>query len=463
MKIGLVLLGALVLAWPAIDNGYPLAFQDSGWYLALVADERIHPGRAVGYSLFADAMTVWPSLWSIIMGQAIVTSALIVRAADLAGGKGRDGLELAAISLGTVIVFTGLAKYVSWLMADVMTGWIFLAGLIWMLPNTWGDRVAALAVVSLATIAHNTHLPLVLGMAGVVAIGSFALLPKADPGRRSAAGLLATGLLMLAFVPAVNYASGLGATHFRGSGSFLMYRFIDSGVMLETLDTYCDERDWNSCAHRDEFARHVGRADGWFLFRRESPFFTELGGWTGEEQNEIVADAFRCCWPSILSTSLTGAWEQFWRIDSRDGVAQIDVRPLLGRLETMRWLEELRRLLSGRQARGEPVRVTVLPVPEIALQLAFVLAAIGLGVLGWQRGERRIGVLIGCLVIFLVGNATICSFGSSIHDRYQGRVAWLLPWATTLAAWWWLKRGSDCDGQRADQALADGSATASNG
>jgi hypothetical protein len=438
MKIALILLGAIALVWPALYNGYPLTFQDSAWYLSLLSDRPIHPGRTIGFSFFADAVTWWPSLWPIIAGQALVTSALIVRCADLAAGKGRSGLKLAAISLATVIVFTGLAKYVSWLMADLMTGWLFLAGLIWMLSDDWIDRCIAAAVTALAVMAHNTHLPLALGMAGVVAIGSFTLLPKKHPGRRAASGLLLMGLLMIAWVPTVNFASGLGATYFRGSGSFLMYRFIDSGVMIETLDAYCDERDWHSCDYRDEFTRHVGRADGWFLFRYESPFFTQLGGWQGDEQGEIVAHAFRCCWPSIVSTSIAGAWEQFWRIDSRDGVAQIDTGPIRHWLETMKWAE-FRSLMAARQARGEPVRVTLLPLPEIPTQIAFGISAIGLGALGWRRGDRRIAFLLGGVLVFLVGNAMICSFGSSIHDRYQGRIAWLLPWAMTLSLWWWLK------------------------
>jgi hypothetical protein len=254
---------------------------------------------------------------------------------------------------------------------------------------------------------------------------------------RVLAGLLLMGVLLAGLVPVANASAGLGATLFRGTGSFMMYRFIDSGVAVETLDAYCDERDWHSCAYRDEFARHVGLADGWFLFRSESPFFTHLGGWKGQEQNEIVAHAFQCCWPSILSTTIAGAWEQLWRVDSHDGVAQNDTEPVRSWLKDARWTE-LSRLLMARQARGEPVRVLLHPIPEVGLQAVFAIAAIVVGMLGWQRGDRRIGLLLGSVLIFLMGNAIICSFGSSIHDRYQGRIAWLLPWALTLAMWWWL-------------------------
>jgi hypothetical protein len=95
--------------------------------------------------------------------------------------------------------------------------------------------------------------------------------------------------------------------------------------------------------------------------------------------------------------------------------------------------------LESRQARGEPVRVILHPFPEVALQAVLAIAAIVVAVLGWQRGERRIGLLLASLLTFFAGNALVCSFGSSIHDRYHGRIAWLLPFALTLAGAWWLK------------------------
>ncbi len=36
-------------------------------------------------------------------------------------------------------------------------------------------------------------------------------------------------------------------------------------------------------------------------------------------------------------------------------------------------------------------------------------------------------------MLFLIANAAVCGFGSSTHDRYQGRVAWLLPFALAIS------------------------------
>jgi len=435
LRLGVVFVGALALSWPAFYNGYPLAFQDSGWYITRILDLPSHPGRGIGYPFFASWTSFGESLWPIVAAQALVTSALVVRFADLAFACGRAGLWAAVSSLSVVVIFSGLPKYVSWIMADITTPWIFLAGGIWLLGRNPFDRVAAVSIAGFSVLTHNSHLPLLLAMVGVATIGAIVASGSIRQGLMKSRGLLAVAMGCIVWIPLATLLSGEKPSLFRGGDSIVLYRFIDSGVAVETLDAYCDERSWVSCDYRDEFARHVGKSDGWFLFRYDSPFYEKMQAWEGQEQGEIVAHAFRCCWLTILTTTLDGAWEQFWRIDSRDGLATIDVLPLQAFLTRYRW-EERAGLVESRQARGDLSRIVLHPISETELHAIFVLIGIGLAIVGWRRGDRRAGVLIGFLLLFLVTNALICSFGSSIHDRYQGRIAWLLPFVDVIAAGW---------------------------
>ena len=50
--------------------------------------------------------------------------------------------------------------------------------------------------------------------------------------------------------------------------------------------------------------------------------------------------------------------------------------------------------------------------------------------------RRGVAFFLASVMLFLLVNALVCSFGSSTHDRYQGRVAWLLPFALALSAGW---------------------------
>ena len=95
---------------------------------------------------------------------------------------------------------------------------------------------------------------------------------------------------------------------------------------------------------------------------------------------------------------------------------------------------ELPALVSSRQGRGERVHVVLHPVPEAALHALLILVAGGLAVHGWRRGRREVAFVLASAILFLLANALACAFGSSIYDRYQGRVAWLLPFAIALSS-----------------------------
>ncbi len=435
VQLALTFVGSAALLWPALDNGYPLAWQDSNWYLRPVFGGEVHPGRAVGYSLLARLAMMVPTVWSLVVVQSLVTSALLVRVCVVAMRRSRDGLALAALALVVVLVLSGGAKYVSGVMADVMTGWLFLAGALWMLSSRRLDRAAVVVVLALSLVGHNTHVPLALATSAVVAACACLLPAAGRRGRRAAIGLLVLAFLAVPWSLFANATMGSGPGVLRGTSSFLAHRFIDTGVLGRTLDTYCEVRDWKSCGYREEFQRQVGRGGGWFLFHEQSPFRTELGAWEGEEQAELVAHAFRCCSGQIATTTLVGAWRQFWSVDSRTSPARRDTGPLMALLRRHE-PGDVSRLRRSRQHSGLPVRVVVHPVPEAALQAVFLIAAIGLAAASWRRGPRKATFLLASLGVFLLANALICSLGSTLFHRYQGRVAWLLPYCITIAGWW---------------------------
>ena len=434
-QLVLVLLGAIALLWPAFVNGYPLVFKDSAWYLSPFAGGGVrHPGRTIGYSLFTGLALRSGSLWSIVVAQAFVTSALLVRVAAVAAKRPGDRIAFPAAALLAVLVLSGAAKYVSWVMADVTTSWIFLAGALWMFSGRRVDRAIAIAVASLAVLGHNTHVPLAIGTGGAVAVVAW-LVPATRTARRSAATLLVVSLLSVPWAMGVNAVTTGAPSVFRGADSFLMYRLIDTGVVLDTLDSYCGERHWMSCRHWNEFAGHAHEAEEWFLFDPSSPFNTELGAWGGDEQHEIVVHAFRCCWDRIARTTLSGAWQQFWRIDSSDGLTQAATIPISVFLKRHQ-PGAVPALTNSRQGRGEPVRTTLLPAPEAGLHALLIVMAAAIALLGWRSQRRRGAYLIASVLFFLLTNALVCAFGSATHDRYQGRVAWLLPFAVAVSAGW---------------------------
>jgi len=424
-------LGALALLWPALANGFPLVFNDSRWYLAPLFGLPAFAGRPSGYTLFLKAVLSFsPSLWSVILVQSVLTSWLLVRVAVVAFGSRRGRLAVGGLGLAAVLGLSGGAKYVCWLMPDVFTAWLFLAGALFLLSDRWLDRGLAVAVTLLSASSHNAHVPLAVASIAVVLVvaGGF------ERGRlpRVLAALVVV-VLGAPLASLLGHLVVLGKTDvMRGTAPCIANRFVDSGVFVRTLDTYCPERTWAACRYRPWFVEREGKADDLFLFELKSPFVTAMGAWNGAETGEIVRAAFRCCGLQIATTTLVGTWEQFWRIDTADGVDQ-------RRTETMQKLlvrtpNALEELTASDQASGRPVRMRLHGLPENALQAALLVAGAAISAVAWRRGDRRPAWLVGGLLVFLVANAGISAFGSTAHDRYQGRVAWLLPFVVMVAA-----------------------------
>jgi hypothetical protein len=211
------------------------------------------------------------------------------------------------------------------------------------------------------------------------------------------------------------------------------------------------------CSFRAAIADHVGENNGWLLFDPSSPFY-RVGGHASREPRDVVLHAFRCCALRIIWTTVLEAWTQFWTLDSRDGLLAKDTEPALailqsmgrpsasrlleqmnagwGRFETATARRELAQLRGSRQRTSGDARVLLHPFPEPALQAVLLLSGAYVSAIAYRRGERRPAYLLGSLCVFLVSNAVICAFGSSVYGRYQGRVAWLLSFAVAMAAWW---------------------------
>jgi len=432
-EVLLVLAGAGLLLWPALANGFPLVFMDSAWYLAPGFGAGFHPGRAVGYSFFAGLALGIPSIWSIVVVQAALTSLLLVRLAR-AWASGRAGLWLAGSCLAAVVLVSGAAKYTSWIMADVTAAWLFLGGALWLASRSRADRALGLAALVVALLTHNTHPPLALaggiGVAGV----SLLVLPRGHRGRRDGMVLGAIGLGALPLALFVNTLVVGEAAVGRGTSAFLANRFLDTGVLLQTLDAYCDERPWELCRYRRSLEAHTGQGHDWLLFGPERVLGRKMDPWRSEELDAIVGHALLCCAGEILRTTAVGTWKQLWAVESADGLTRRTSIPMaVFMARRMPW--ERNAFLGSDQHRGRPVRVVVHGFPEAGLQAVLGLAALALGALAVGRGDGRGGWLLLALVLFLLANAAICSLGSTTHDRYQGRVAWLLVPGVVLAGW----------------------------
>lgn len=110
---------SLLLVWPALYNGYPLLYSDSGTYL----DSGIHLNppmdRPLFYGYFIRITSMQASLWPIVIGQGFLSFWIINRLVKQLKFSNHYVSLIGIISL--LVIFTGLPWYTAQMMPDFFT------------------------------------------------------------------------------------------------------------------------------------------------------------------------------------------------------------------------------------------------------------------------------------------------------------------------------------------------------
>ncbi|MEE3502697.1 hypothetical protein [Acidiphilium acidophilum] len=78
-EAGLIAAGAALMLWPALHNGFPLIFSDTGTYISQAMEFHLGWDRPPFYSFFILALDWGRSLWPPVLAQCLATSWLIRR------------------------------------------------------------------------------------------------------------------------------------------------------------------------------------------------------------------------------------------------------------------------------------------------------------------------------------------------------------------------------------------------
>jgi hypothetical protein len=418
--------GAMLLALlaPALWNGFPLIFPDTGGYFTRPLEGTLSMGRSAFYGLFLDAgipLAFWPN----VLAQAAMVAWLIILTLRSHGLGGRPWL--AAGMVATLSVATSLPWFTGQLMPDIL---FLAAALALHLLVFRSEQLArwecfALAgVTAFAIVSHMAAAGMAVGIVAalwlltrVVNIG----LPQAHLS--FAAASVAAGI---ALCPISNFAITGNFAFTPGGSSFLFARMLEDGIVARYLGERCPDPALRICAYASELP---DTTDEW-LWANDTPFY-KLGGWNGfaEEQRGIILDSMRR-YPLMHATAAAGdVLAQFAALQTVVSVA--DNAPTIGAVADH--LPQLMpQLMSARQQTGridlEPLNL--LHVPLAALSIAGLGAA-----LIWRR---RMGVapelaaLCLTVMLALAANAAICGVFSHPSDRYQSRLLPLAPFAMAL-------------------------------
>lgn len=413
--------GALLLLWPALRNGYPLVFSDTGPLLEMGLEPTMGWDKPWVYgpflALFAGAVTLWLPLaaqgvlvsWALWLTQAVL-------------GEARVRLHLALCA----VLAAGSAApwFTALLMPDVFTPVTVLCLFILAFGGGRLSRVERLGVGVLGSVAIAAHLAhLILAVACIAVLA----LVRWRPGCpfwhlwRPAAPL-AAALAMLLLTNAV----GNGVVGVSPYGSvFALARLVGDGPGRAYLDRVCPDPKLRLCAWQGRLSADSDE----FLWHPQGPLWANGFGPTryAPEAARLVPAIIAAYPLDTLRAAAANTLRQLFRVQVGDALVSdhLDIA-VLPRMRPYLPAAEIARYQAALQPRGlmRDAAAPFLVVHAVLLALG-TTGSLGVMLRCW-RTRRPLAGLAAVALAALIANAFATGALSGPHDRYQARLAWLV-------------------------------------
>ncbi len=430
------------MTWPALLNRYALLYPDSMTYL--------EDGRPVARALFLHKLSdyygfrsfiyslgIYPfhrnaALWPVVALQALLTGFvlwLVVRSI-----LPRQTVRCYVILCALLSLLTSLSWFVSLIMPDVLGPVLYLCIYLLVFARENLSRVERWAVILIAwwaVASHATHLMLAAGVC-VLLVLLLVLGHRSTRLRWRAVAEVVMIVLLAAAAQLALHAYLYGEPTLNGDRPpFLMARVIVDGPGRWYLEQHCGKVKFAIC---DDVQNLPDNTDDFI--------WGENGIWQSasdekqirlrQEEIPFVLATFRAYPRAQISKSAANFWQQLATFGLEDFGSNDWV---LKEFDTV-LPSGKSRYLQSRQARDDlPLEFfsSVQKWTVIASLAMFGLFTIHI----WRRRSRR---LVGlALVIFftVIANAFVTGALSTVEDRYQSRVVWLLPLLAGVLALDW--------------------------
>jgi hypothetical protein len=418
-------LSVICLLWPALWNGYPIVFADTGTYLSQAMHRYLGWDRPAFYSSF-----IWPfhlglTTWPVILAQSCLT----VMVLDLT--RRAFGLTIGWLLglSGFLAVATWLPWTVSELMPDLFTPLMVLLLSLLVVRGSelrlW-QRAAVTALAAFMIATQQSSVLLAVGLLSIlIPLRRFAGATWAGQAARPdswfgvLAPLMAPALALIALV--LMNAVGFGRVSVSPYGNvFVLAQVIYDGPGMSALRRDCPDRSWRLCRYIDRFPATADE----FLWDPASPVMLAGGHKViSAEADAIIRDAVIAQPGRLLTAAWDNTLEQLTRFASGDGLESWNG-------EVGSWIDrdfpagERARFHAARQQAGTLRMPWGLPIVHRITALAGIGAALLLLPLAWHRQHVSAWFLAVALMTLPL-SAAITGSLSTPHERYQSRIVWL--------------------------------------
>lgn len=426
VRLAAILLGALMLIWPAALNHYPIVFSDLGGLLSMGHEPEIGWDKPWVYGPFLRLTDLNLTLWLPALAQGMLLSHLLwlLQKATVGAVAWRHLLLCAVLAAGTAAPwFTAL------LMPDIFTPItvlsLFLLG--FALPGrlSRGERCWILAIASVAIAAHLAHLIIACACLVITLMLRWRRLPWG----------MAALAIALAWLMASNII-GNGIVGISPYGSiFAMARLQADGPAARYLKDVCPAAGYRLCAWADQLPEDSDR----FLWTPDGPIWAHEYGPTMivGEAKQIVAASLRAYPWMAARAAFANTVEQLQLAATGDTLVPDHLNStVLPRIQKFFPPSEAVSFGRGLQAQGLlPAAAAPFLWPQAAILIIGMIGTLAVAVFGWRTGTVLPGFAL-MVMAGLLANAFASGALSHPHDRYEARIAWLvlLPPLLLLAA-----------------------------
>ena len=409
-SVGAIAAGALLLAWPALLNGFPIVFSDTHAFLVMGGEPQMVWDKPFIYGPVLRLLHLNFSLWLPLAVQVAVVSHLLwlVRGAFAAPTAGFHLCLCTALS-----VVSAAPWFASLLMPDILAPVavlsLFLLGFCSTLSR--GLRVWLVGLAAVAVGSHLAYLPLaavVIGLSLVLGGRRIIVVPLG----------VALGLLM------AGNAIGHGRFGISPYGSvFALARLITDGPAQRVLARACPDAGWRMCDWQGRFPADSDL----FLWDGTGPVWSNPGGpqALAAEASAIVRATLMQEPVAVLRSAMANTIEQLGRVRLGDTLGNDWLEgSITGSLSAYFPAAEMAWFRAGRQI-NDQLRAVAAPFNSIH-GAVLLLGAGATMVVAWRRRGRLEGRLAILILVGVLTNAAVSGALSRPHDRYQARIAWLV-------------------------------------
>lgn len=437
---GYLILSSFIILFPAFFNGYPIFYSDSALYIYasmlfghLSNGEDLPYLSGIGYALFIRIVTWRYSLYLVVLAQALLLNILIYHSIKNVIPE-KKIIKFHLPIIGILSICSSMGWTTSQLMPDIFTSYLVLSVFLlysWT-KNSWGLYVFLSIVIIFSILSHLSNISISVLLIGVL----FLLFLLKKSYRKDlkiffqktllVIGLIFTSLIILTGMNNKYYDyKGLSPT----GHIFLIARLMDTGFMPEFLNEKCAEKQYEMCKYKDSLPNSY---EG-FLWSPDSEFY-KTGGWDikthkHEEYNMITRDVLTT--PKYLGKFLYNcgihSLKQLITFKIGDGMSNVYTKESTEYQIVTKYFDHPEFTVDFQNSRQMQSKINLGLINVVNYILLVVSVLTILWTFVRRKMDRNMFLFTFVIISGVIINAAAASSLSSIFNRFQSRILWLIP------------------------------------